>query len=499
MPLYLTELAPWERKNECYNNIKLGKDLKTQIKNISTATSAMMAAQMASAHSMIVSQERIKEKIDNAPYEIERVEQGIYGLRAAFEWGISDVVWQIEQNREALKSILEVFSASLETQGKEIRKKAEKAYANGWYDEALESFLESEKKDLYDFSIHISIGMIYLFNKIDKNKALEYFDKAIKYARPKSSYHEAFALLYKALIKRDLGLLKEAEQHAAEAIELYPDFAEAYFQNALFNAQLANAHQAIDSLEAAIRMDKNYCLKANDSVFNPIRDEVDQLIVTLKDETNKACAALIGKIVLTLKETNDLLKPYADYGKRSFSIKQYDFEFMEIEYLLKRNSYFDCLDAQSRLNALVSQIQQYADNAKQYLDAIHASLEHEIHASPQKAQNDLRKKRKTMSDNIGLMVFIWFLLVLLSGLWCYCNSHLQSGGQSDLPWFALAVSAFLGWFPAAAIPTFIGYVLYQAEDNSHVILQLTKKLDGVTQSQDTMNGILAQVKGIGEF
>lgn len=96
MPSYLNELSPWERKKEYYNNIQLGKDVRTQTEVISRSTQAMIAAQVASASAIIASQERISEDIDNLAYGVERVEQGIYGLQAAFEWGISEVVWQIE-------------------------------------------------------------------------------------------------------------------------------------------------------------------------------------------------------------------------------------------------------------------------------------------------------------------------------------------------------------------------------------------------------------------
>ncbi|PIU56450.1 MAG: hypothetical protein COS87_02180, partial [Chloroflexi bacterium CG07_land_8_20_14_0_80_45_17] len=193
MPLYLNELAPWERKNEYYRIIQLGKNVEEQTHTINMQTKAMIASQMASVNAIIASQERIAEGIDAVSCGIGRVEQGIYELKATFEWGISEVVWQIEQNRQVLKNILEVLMAPLDTQAKERRKRAEEAYANGWFEDAEEEFLESEKLNKFDFSIHISLGMIYLFHKVDKQKALSYFDKAIKYSQPKSAFHASYA------------------------------------------------------------------------------------------------------------------------------------------------------------------------------------------------------------------------------------------------------------------------------------------------------------------
>ena len=89
------------------------------------------------------------------------------------------------------------------------------------------------------------------------------FEKAAKYAKPKSPYHASFALLHAALIKRDLGQIEEAEKYTREAAELTNDFAEAFYQNAIYNAYLKNPHESINSLERAIRLDKNYCIKAD--------------------------------------------------------------------------------------------------------------------------------------------------------------------------------------------------------------------------------------------
>jgi len=238
MKLYLNELAPWERKQEYYHTIQLGKDVKEQTNVLNKQTKAMIATQLASTNAIIASQERISEGMDAVVCGVERVEQGISELKSAFEWGISEVVWQIEQNRAVLRDILEVLMAPLDTQAKERRKRAEDAYANGWIEDAEEEFLESEKLNKFDFSIHISLGMIYLFKRVDKEKALSYFDKAIKYSKPKSAFHASYALLHKALIHHDMGKTEEAEKASSEAITLSPNLTEALYQNAQYNAQL---------------------------------------------------------------------------------------------------------------------------------------------------------------------------------------------------------------------------------------------------------------------
>lgn len=189
MMLYSNELAPWEKKNNYFQHVQLGKDIKSQTVILQDAINNQTRAQLANSSAIIASADRIEKDLDELSFGIDRIEQGIESLQATFEWGISEVVWQIEQNREVLQNILKVLMNPLDTQAKERRKRAEEAYSYGWIDDAEEEFLASEKLNKFDFAIHISLGMIYLFHKVDKNKALECFEKAIKYAKPKSAYY----------------------------------------------------------------------------------------------------------------------------------------------------------------------------------------------------------------------------------------------------------------------------------------------------------------------
>ena len=369
MSSYSNGLAPWERKNAYYSVIQLGKDVKTQTKTLNKQTEALIATQIASTSAIISSQERISEGIDNVAYGVERVEEGIYGMKAAFEWGISEVVWQIEQNRRVLQGILMVLMAPLDTQAKELRRRAEDAYTNGWFEDALEDFLESEKKNKYDFIVHISIGMIYLFQKIDKEKALEYFDKAIKYAKPKSPYHASYALLYKALIKRDFGLIEEAERCTDEAVGLCPDFAEALYQNALYNALLNKPDKAIPLLRKAIEMDVNYCLKVhNERGFDKIRHHINELNVELRDEQKQKALDKYSVITKKHDALNNLINEVRD--QQAFEVHDEEIKncTMRITEVIQRNSLFDYLEANALLDKLCITIQTLCNDSKTRLE-----------------------------------------------------------------------------------------------------------------------------------
>jgi tetratricopeptide (TPR) repeat protein len=406
MKLYFNELAPWERKNEYYRIIQLGKTAQAQTEAINGQTKKMTAAQLASTNSIIASQERISEGIDILSYGIDKVEKGIHGLQASFEWGISEVVWQIEQNREILRDILQVLSKPLDTEAKELRSRANEAYANGWMDDALEDFLESEKKNKYDFSIHISLGLIYLFHKLDKKKSLDYFEKAIKYARPKSAYYTSYALLYKALIMRDFGKIEEAKNCTLEAIELTPDFSEAYYQSAQYNSLLNNPEQAIAMLEIAINNDVNYCEKScSDIDFNNIRSYLFDLFEKIRKREEIKAKNLfsevngkynkLAELIISNKEIFDI--PLEE--KLSNSLKR-------IESLIRRHSYRDYLEANNILSDCSKSINDLLAKVKNRIKNRISTL----NSMKNEKESSQRKKIKNIIENLGV---IWLIAIPL--------------------------------------------------------------------------------------
>ena len=285
METYIDKLAPWERRNAYYKDVKLGKgvkDLKIILKN---QTEEMITAQIASADEVISSQDIREDAIQEMGYDIKSVGRGMDGLKAAFEWGISDVVWFIEKGTEELRKVMMNLYKVPDRQMDELRYKADNAFATNDIEGALEKFTEMESIVKDDFSLCIILGMIYLFRKIDKGKALACFDRAIKYARPYSPYYTSYALLYKALIKRDFGLIEEAEKCSSEAIKLSPGFTEAKYQNAQYNALLDRPEKAVPLLKKAIKDDIVYCLKIRwEQDFEQINAEIAELYKEIRDE-----------------------------------------------------------------------------------------------------------------------------------------------------------------------------------------------------------------------
>src|SRR5581483_6216780 len=163
--------------------------------------------------------------------EVERLAGGIARLNSDFNLLLGDVIWKCEMQQEALGNILhEIRLAEFEREANAYRSRAERSYLNGWHAEALNDFLEAEKRNYPDFTVHRSIAHIYLYHVVNLPEALKYFLKAAKYARPTDPAQAAEAHFFAAMVCMLERQTEEAFAQLQEAILLNPDLCEAHYQ-----------------------------------------------------------------------------------------------------------------------------------------------------------------------------------------------------------------------------------------------------------------------------
>ena len=198
---------------------------------------------------------------------------------------------------------------------------------------------------------------------------MEYFDKAIKYAKPKSLYHAGFALLYKALIKRDFGLVEEAEKCTNEAVELCPDFAEALYHNAQYNALLNKPDKAIPLLRKAIELDINYCEKIhNEKDFGKIRTYINELFIELRDDQKQKSIDRYSVLTKRYDTFHNLINELRNQEAIEIHDEEIKNCIMRITELIQRNSYRDYLEANTLLYKLSIMLQKFCDDTKILLE-----------------------------------------------------------------------------------------------------------------------------------
>jgi tetratricopeptide (TPR) repeat protein len=249
---------------------------------------------------------RASEKGARLELGIEKLAGGLESLKADFNLLLGDLVWRSEMGHESLASVLEeIRLAEFEREARAYRTRAERAYLNGWYEEALGDFLEAEKRNYPDYSVHRSIAQIYLYHIIDLAKALEYFLKAAKYARPSDQKQAAEARYFAGIVCVIEGRLEPALGHLRQATELNPELAEAHYERSRIASLLGDGEQSVASLALAIGGDARYFERARtDAAFDSIRPEVqillDQLMRPLREkivEVNQDAAQLQGQII----------------------------------------------------------------------------------------------------------------------------------------------------------------------------------------------------------
>ncbi|MDP3104366.1 MAG: CDC27 family protein [Candidatus Methanoperedens sp.] len=325
---------------------------------LSRQTTRIVNSHLETANRIIVSQDRIASGIDEINFGIDRLSDGLESLASAFDWGFSELVWQIEQQRKELTNILKVLEAPLDTQAKELKKRAEDAYKNKWIDDALEDFLESEKKNRYDFTVHQYLGNIYFFEKKAPEIALKYYEKAAKYAEPKSLYYTSYALIHIALIYYLEKDFKKAYDATSKAIELSPDFYEAHYQHAKYCANLNKYDEAIEHLDKAQIGDRYYCVKADsEKDFQVMKKQLLSFFESLRVIAQKEAE-------IELNQAQELVQSAGaqdsdEYAPDSFELAKN--KLKEAKTFFGRKSYFDYLDAEwkakeSQKDALVSSI-----------------------------------------------------------------------------------------------------------------------------------------------
>ena len=352
-------LSYWEGRRAYYTGIELGQSVK-QIRDTIAAQSAEMARDLTRAcDGVVANQDYTAKLIEEIAVSSQDVARGIEGLGYAFEWGISQVVWQLEQTRKELRSIVELLQAPLDTQAKERRKRAEEAYSNGWIEEAEEEYLESEKLNRYDFSIHMSLGIIYAFHRRDMTKAIEYFAKAAKYAQPKSRYHRCLALLHGAFCLSELGDVGGAHKLSVEAIEAFPELAEAYYESARYCALAGKQIECLERLETAFRLDPRFCLRAEiELAFSTALEPIRHLVGKLRDEEVATLQTELAPIRRTADGIEKALNR-AGVDKHGPARKRFEHLLDQFVEFSQQGGYLDALRARGRISFLQFRLQEY--------------------------------------------------------------------------------------------------------------------------------------------
>jgi tetratricopeptide (TPR) repeat protein len=244
-----------------------------------------------------LSPERLARARDHAvklSLGLEKLAGGLERLKADFNLLLADIAWRLEMQQETSANILEELRlAEFEREARAYRNRAQRAYLNGWYEEALGDFLEAEKRNYPDHTVHRSIAQIYLYHVVNLTRSLEYFIKAAKYARPVDPKQAAEAHYFAGIVCVIERRLEPALKHLQQATELNPELAEAHYQKSCVASLLGESERAVESLALAINGDARYYERAKvDAAFDSIRPQVQRLLDQLMEPVREKIAEI---------------------------------------------------------------------------------------------------------------------------------------------------------------------------------------------------------------
>lgn len=288
---------------------------------------------------------------------------------------------------------------------REDREQGERAYVNGWVDEALESFQNAEVKNYEDFSVHFQLADLYAELGND-GKAIEYYEKTAKYARPYSRNIAAEALLGVAGLRERQGDLESAYTCATEARELKPAQCRIARRVAYVCARLAVRTGRTSEAVAALR--RLFSIAPRTSlwvpgkpVFASIRRNIHELLNELRAESDAQVHRLLEEAQRVRTEIAALC------GEKGRDLtREIDATLDQVRVLRAGPRYSDAVDAERAARQALGRgwtaLGQACDLCLNESRAEAARLSAEVEEAEARA-------RQAQSEYGGRGILVWYL------------------------------------------------------------------------------------------
>lgn len=379
---YLGSKLSWQQYLQASSFVK---DIQGQIRRssqkeqvaINAQTREIVASREALVRKFGSSFDTLNNTLDrgfaNVTEAIEGTTAAIDSLRSTFEYNLALMLEQMQLQSQVMMGMLqqmEAVHATLQsptlTQAREFYQIGCERLQKGLADKALDAFLEAAKRDDANFMTQLMIGKLYLYgatedcNVIDLEKAEQHLLAAARFAKaevpklPAASQFAGEALLHAAIATyaqaNDHGLngnkieatrlLQSSLDLAQQARETFPELSEGHYHHAKFAALLGDGATAATSLEKAISLDENYCLKVDaDRDFRMVRREVNELFFRLREESG-------GQVREKMRRAQKLLSDWVyatdEAEATAAAIKEL---LSQAQGCVARNTYFDNREA----------------------------------------------------------------------------------------------------------------------------------------------------------
>ena len=242
-------------------------------------------------------QAALTRSLSAATYPIDPYTVTLESLRSSFDWAMGSVLWKLELQRPGLQELSTSLRPFGDRELVDMRHRAEAAFQAGHYSEALAGLLECESRDYQDFSLHLTIGNIYLYHQRPANleKARASYVVAARYAETRAPRYASLAHLWASFAAYLQNDQESAIELAGKAINLSPQLLEARYSQARYAALAGQPGLVINNLEQVIRADRNYAIRTvTNRDFITMAPQVNALIERLRGDARQQ-AEVVGR------------------------------------------------------------------------------------------------------------------------------------------------------------------------------------------------------------
>lgn len=421
-------------------------------------------------------QEATAQTLERIEFSLESINRGIEEINWTFHWGLSHILARLGSIGDSIEDLVRIAKTPAQTWAYENFEHARDCFARGLHRDALD-FVDraltgygSNTGYHVDHRFHYLKGLIKLGtyqnadpSVLDYPGAVNCFLAAVRYAGKDHPSDGALAYLGAAWGEYVQGHIEAAIAYTKEALRLSPKLAEAHFLSAKLLFAGEYPERAIESLGAAIRLDRTYSLKALiDGDCQSYAPLVDSMLQTLRNQARETAAPVMAESERILHQVRNT--ECGRYKLTSFDLPakaQLDRALLDARNAFTENSLFGFQDAvgflsdASQLGAkAIKEFYQAALKAGQDdLAKLNGQIKREL-----AKQDAFYEKIPTVGGGIGTMVF--FLILVITDLGnVYGAANLVRAGPFAILWLAwyFGASLFVGGIPGGAI----GFIVKQ--------------------------------------
>ncbi|OIP89536.1 MAG: hypothetical protein AUK24_06245 [Syntrophaceae bacterium CG2_30_49_12] len=250
----------------------------------------------------------VSSGFEQLSFDMQAISSGIAELTSVFEWGFSELLAGVGHINDSLRELVKIAKTPAQTWAYEQFEIDRDGFRQGLYEEALEYLNRSiegyggNTGYKLEYRFHFLLGTIRLgsFQNnspsiVDLGEAEKAFLAAAKYARHDQPNEAGRSFLAAGWAAYSQGKIPEAEKLTEEAISLYPELGEAYFQLAKILMHRGDPENGLLPLRKAVELDRNYAIKASsDDDFRRYDKQVNSLIQQMhKEMREKSKNALV--------------------------------------------------------------------------------------------------------------------------------------------------------------------------------------------------------------